>query len=154
MKPLRIEPYRKSRWSEICAIHDAARRLELERAGLEDAFLPLEIAAAREGLFEYRHIDVALMDDRVVGFCAYSEEELAWLYVKPENMRQGVGRSLTLHALKTEEKLRYVEVLWGNEAAKALYKSCGFKTKEILSGEMPGNETFHVLVYSMYLDGR
>ena len=77
----------------------------------------MEDVAETEGLFEYKHLDVALLDNKVVGFCAYSEDELAWLYVLPE---------------------------------KRLYESFGFKVKEILSGEMPGNERFAVKVYSMY----
>ena len=53
-------------------------------ASLMDAFLPLEEVVESEGLFEYKHLGVALVNDQVVGFCAYSEDELAWLYVMPE----------------------------------------------------------------------
>lgn len=114
---INIESYNERYWDDICRIHDQARKIELQYASLEDAFLPLEDVAETEGLFEYKHLDVALLDNKVVGFCAYSEDELAWLYVLPE---------------------------------KRLYESFGFKVKEILSGEMPGNERFAVKVYSMY----
>lgn len=147
-----IEKYDAQYWKEICRIHDEARKKELGYASLEDAFLPLEDVAEEEGLFEYKHIDVALLDNQVVGFCAYSEDELAWLYVLPEKMRIGIGRQLVAHALDIEKSLYYVETLLGNEPAKRLYESFGFLVKEILSGKMPGNEQFQVKVYSMYRD--
>lgn len=145
-----IQPYCEQYWKELCTIHDSARKIELAHASLEDAFLPLDIAAQREGLFDYAHIDVALFDQHVAGFCAYSDEELAWLYVLPKLMRNGIGSSLVSHALETEPALSYVEVLSGNEPAKRLYESFGFQTKEIISGVMPGNEIFKVQVYGMY----
>lgn len=149
---IRIEKYDPRYWEEICRIHDSARMKELEYASLKEAFLPLEIAAEKEGLFEYKHIDVALLDNHVAGFCAYSEEEVAWLYVSPEKMRQGIGKQLVAHALNTERSLCCVEALVGNEPAKRLYESFGFAVKEILCGRMPGNEQFRVKVYSMYRD--
>lgn len=145
-----IQKYDARYWSEICRIHDEARKEELAHASLEDAFLPLEAVAEEEGLFEYKHIDVALLDGHAVGFSAYSEEDLGWLYVLPAKKRMGIGRKLVAHALKTEESICYVETLFGNEPAKRLYESFGFAVKEILSGQMPGNERFSVKVYSMY----
>lgn len=145
-----IKKYDERYWNDICAIHDAARKEELRYASLEDAFLPLEAVAAEEGLLEYKHVEVALADNQVVGFCAYSEEELAWLYVAPEMMRKGIGRQLVAHALDTEKALCCVEALLGNEPARKLYESFGFSVKALLSGRMPGNEQFAVHVYSMY----
>lgn len=147
-----IEKYDARYWEDICKIHDAARKIELKYASLEDAFLPLEAVAEEEELFAYKHLDVALLDGHAVGFCAYSEDELAWLYVSPEKMRNGIGKQLVAHALETEKSLNYVETLFGNEPAKRLHESFGFAVKEILSGKMPGNERFHVKVYSMYRD--
>ena len=149
-----IVQYDRQYWEEICRIHDEARKIELKYASLTDAFLPLEDVAAEEGLFEYKHVDVALMDGQPVGFCAYSEDELAWLYVIPEKMRTGIGRQLVAHALGTEKSIHYIEVLFGNEPAKRLYESFGFEEKEIISGKMPGNERFRVKVYGMYRDIR
>ena len=149
-----IEKYDARYWEEICQIHDEARKIELGYASLTDAFLPLVDVVVEEGLFEYKHVDVALLDGRVAGFCAYSEDELAWLYVMPEKMRNGIGRQLVAHALDTEKSLNYIEVLFGNEPAKRLYESFGFEEKEIISGKMPGNERFRVKVYGMYRDIR
>ena len=112
----------------------------------------MEAVYEEEGLFEYKHVDVALSEDRVVGFCAYSEDELAWLYVMPEKMRRGIGRQLVAHALDTEKSIDYIEVLFGNEPAKRLYESFGFSVNEIIHGKMPGNEQFQVTVYGMCRD--
>ena len=149
MEKIEIKPYEEQYWDQICRIHDQARRMELEYASLEDAFLPLVEAAKREGLFEYKHIEIAFLEDSAAGFCVYSDKELAWLYVLPGMQRRGIGRRMIQHALETEPGLYYVEVLYGNEPARKLYESFGFVVKEILTGQMPGNEEFEVRVYSM-----
>ncbi|MDE7222168.1 MAG: GNAT family N-acetyltransferase [Acetatifactor sp.] len=149
---IQIIKYQEQYWEDICRIHDAARKAELAYASLKEAFLPLEAVAVEEGLFEYKHLDVAVEDGQAVGFCAYSEEELAWLYVSPEKMRNGIGKQLALHAMAEEKALCYVETLRGNEPARRLYESLGFKIREILTGKMPGNEQFSVQVYSMFAE--
>ncbi len=144
---LTIRNYEQTDWNEIKGIHDGARKIELELAGLSDAFLPLETAAEREGLFEYPGLFVAELEHTVAGFAACTEEELAWLYVDPEKMRRGIGRSLTEYALKKFPGISYVEALKGNEPARKLYENFGFTVTNTETGQMPGNEDFTVEVY-------
>ena len=54
-----IEKYDARYWEEISQIHDEARKIELGYASLMDAFRPLEQVVVEEGLFEYKHVDVA-----------------------------------------------------------------------------------------------
>ncbi len=143
MRNLNIRPYTHQDWDAIEAIHDSARRRELALAGLSDAFLPLREAAPAEGLFDYS-ILVAEAAGSVVGFVAYSEDELAWLYVDPAVMRRGVGRALAERALALQPGIRWVELLEGNYPAQDLYRSLGFVPRKTVSGRMPGNETFMV----------
>ena len=56
---LAIRPYRPEDFPGIERVHDRARRVELRYAGLEDAFLPLRIAAEREDLVAYPGLFVA-----------------------------------------------------------------------------------------------
>lgn len=77
---LSIRKYEEKDFERLCQVHDPARKSELEYAGLPAAFLPLSIAAEREGLFEYQ-VYVAEDKGLVVGFIAFSDTELAWLYV-------------------------------------------------------------------------
>lgn len=144
-----IRPYCERDWQDICKAHDAARKQELALAGLEAAFLQLSVAAEREDLFEY---ELLVWEEKgtAVGFVAFTEDELAWLYVNPQYQRRGIGRSLAEHALKKMipgEKM--VEVLFGNEPARTLYRSLGFDQETIVRGKMPGNEEFDVTVYQM-----
>ncbi|WIV13657.1 GNAT family N-acetyltransferase [Proteiniborus sp. MB09-C3] len=144
-----IRNYNQKDWSRIEEIHDSARKIELQLAGLDDAFVPLAQAAVNEGLFDYT-VCVALINDNVVGFVAYSEEEIAWLYVAPDSMRQGVGKSLVMHVIEnTTQRPLGLEVLVGNNPALHLYEAMGFETTETCSGAMPGNESFEVTVYCM-----
>lgn len=149
MPETEIVPYRQEYRGSLCKIHDEARKEELARASLSDAFLPLERIAEKEGLFAYKHIDVALCGGQPVGFCAYSEDELAWLYVLPSAQRRGIGRMLSERALAREAGIHTVEVLCGNEPAIKLYKSLGFVVSQTLCGRMPGNEKFTVKVHVM-----
>lgn len=145
---LLIRPYEESDWRGIEAAHDAARKMELHYAGLDDAFIPLVTAAQQEDLFDY-HIDVAVLDGDVAGFAAYTAEELAWLYVAPSLHRQGVGTALVRHALSCQPGIRSVEVLSGNAPARKLYEGCGFTLADTQHGKMPGNESFPVTVWCM-----
>ncbi|WP_434284229.1 GNAT family N-acetyltransferase [Clostridium botulinum] len=149
MSDIMIRNYKQQDWSPIEEIHDAARKIELHFAGLDDAFVPLAQAAVNEGLFDYT-VCVALISDNVVGFVAYSEDEIAWLYVAPDFMRQGVGKSLIMHVIEnTIQRPLGLEVLAGNNPALHLYEATGFETTEICSGAMPGNESFEVTVCCM-----
>lgn len=147
---IRIRPYRNADYPRLCAIHDAARRNELALAGLSDAFLPLEVAAGREGLFDYP-LRLAELDGQTAGFAAFTEDELAWLYVDPTLARRRVGRALVEHALGEMGRPVSIEVLAGNTPALALYESCGFCRTETLTGKMPGNEDFSVTVHVLEL---
>ena len=107
----------------------------------------MKIAAEREALFDYPGLYVAEMDGEVVGFAACTEEELAWLYIDPDHMRQGIGRSLSRHAMDCFPGICYIEALKGNEPARSLYESMGFTVVGTEAGQMPGNEAFYVEVY-------
>ena len=146
---MKIVAYNPTYWEDIQKVHDPARMQELTLAGLNDAFLPLTIAAEREDLFDY-HLYVAVENEIAVGFVAFTEEELAWLYVRPDHQRRGIGRALAEFAMSgmTEEE-KSVEVLFGNEPARTLYHSLGFTNETIVHGMMPGNESFPVTVWQM-----
>ena len=146
---LAIRPYRPEDFPGIERVHDRARRVELRYAGLEDAFLPLRIAAEREDLFAYPGLGVAELGGEIAGFAAGTQEELAWLYVDPAYARKGVGRALAEHALQRFPGIRRVEVLSGNAPAQALYARLGFVTAATERGRMPGNEAFSVQVDCM-----
>lgn len=146
---LEIKPYVPAFWQGIEKVHDAARMQELTLAGLEDAFLPLSIAAEREDLFGYT-VCVAVLEETAVGFVAFTEDELAWLYVSPEHQRQGIGRKLASYALEQMgQGVKTVEVLQGNTPAQQLYRSLSFTKEQLIHGWMPGNESFAVTVWQM-----
>ena len=150
MKTFEIRPYEKGDFAAVAAIHDAARLQELYRAGMPEAYLPFEVASKKEELFETYQVYVADVDDNVRGFVAFKEGELGWLYVNPLFARQGIGTALVRFALVScGEKKMELEVLQGNEAAIALYKSVGFTETGIEKGVMPGNERFKVTVVCM-----
>ena len=149
MKHITIRPYQTTDWTSLSAIHDSARRIELHYAGLDEAFLPLDIAAPAEGLFDYTVV-VAVLEGEVCGFAAYQDRELAWLYIDPAYMRKGIGRALIQYVMEQVKQRPFcIEVLEGNLPAISFYESMGFSTVTCCSGKMPGNEKFSVTVRCM-----
>lgn len=147
---INIRPYQEADFLAIASIHDRARRQELALAGLDAAFVPLSVATHSEGLFNDT-LCVAEMDGKIVGFTAYTEDELAWLYVDPAYMRHGVGRALVGYVIEHTARPLCIEVLCGNEPALHLYTSMGFVPTHMASGHMPGNEAFAVTVHCLEL---
>lgn len=141
---LEIREYHEVDFDRLCQIHDQARKRELEAANLSEAFKSLKIAAYEEDLFSY-NIYVGQKDKKVIGFVAFSDDELAWLYVDSSFQKQGVGSKLIEFSLNKMKRPVYLEVLMGN-SAKELYLHKGFKFCKHESGKMPGNETFKVEV--------
>ena len=90
---MKIVKYAPGFWEDLQKVHDPARMQELTLAGLEAAFLPLTVAAEREDLFDYQ-LYVAVEENVAVGFVAFTEDELAWLYVRPDHQRKGIARAL------------------------------------------------------------
>ena len=135
-----IRPYHAADWARLCEIHDAARLDELGQTVGKDAFLTLEQTAENDGLFD-NQLFVADVDQKIRGFIAYSEEELAWLYVDPPFYRRGVGRALVRHAVAQAGPDMAIEVLEGNAPALALYLSEGFTVAERVEGKLAGNES-------------
>nr|WP_051599166.1 GNAT family N-acetyltransferase [Clostridioides mangenotii] len=57
---------------------------------------------------------------------AYSECEIAWRYVAPDSMCQGVGKSLIMHVIEnTIQRPLGLEALVGNNPALHLYEAMG-----------------------------
>lgn len=138
---MRIRPYQSTDWPRLCAIHDASRLDELQLTVGTDAFLTLEQTAENEGLFDDK-LYVAEVDGAVQGFVAYSDEELAWLYVDPTTYKKGIGRALVRHAVSDSAPTMEIELLEGNAPALELYFSEGFKVVERIEGQLEGNEEF------------
>ena len=143
-----IRRYREKDFDSLAEIHDGARKQELAFAHLSEAFIPFSIAAEREKLFAY-NVYVAEISDKVVGFVAFCDDEIAWLYVDTASFRNGIGKKLVEFALNNTSENVTIEVLSGNSPALNLYSKCGFHIAETVSGVMPGNEAFSVTVHCM-----
>ena len=138
---IKIRPYDPADWSRLCEIHDTSRLDELGLSVGTDAFLTLEQTAENEGLFDDKRF-VAEVDHVVQGFIAYSDEELAWLYVDPKFYRKGVGRALVRQAVADSAPTIEIALLEGNTPALELYLSEGFKVIKRIEGQLEGNEGF------------
>lgn len=149
---LSIRPYLPADWGAVARVHDAARMQELMASVGPEAFLDLAATAEEEGLFD-GEVWVAVAEEGVVGFVAYDDAEVTWLYVHPDAQRRGVGRALLRRALRHAEDdgdtTVEVTVLDG-APARGLYESEGFTVTETRTGPLVGNEAFTATGHIMH----
>ncbi|MCR2044551.1 GNAT family N-acetyltransferase [Anaerosalibacter massiliensis] len=142
-----IRNYEKKDWKRLNEIHDEARKIELNNAGIPDAYLSLEETYENEGLFDYELLVAEDKTGLVVGFVAFYEEEIAWLYVDPKYHRKGIATKLLSESIEKAGNHIFIEVLENNIEAINLYKKMGFTVVEKKTGKMVGNESFEVTGY-------
>jgi ribosomal protein S18 acetylase RimI-like enzyme len=142
----RLRPYESDDWDRLCVIHDRSRMDELVAVDMTEAFLALDHTAQNEGLFDGQVV-VAEIDGEVLGFMAFTREELSWLYVDPAAYRRGIGRALVRHAIRHSAGKLLTEVLVGNERALQLYLSEGFSLVKRVDGHLVGNDRFAASAY-------
>lgn len=139
-----IRDYEPADWAAVARAHDAARLQELVASVGVEAFLSLADTAEEEGLFDDQ-LWVASLDGEVVGFVAFADAEVTWLYVHPERQGRGVGRALLRHALahaRSHGAGRVETTVLDGNRARALYESEGFTLVETRTGPLVGNEAF------------
>jgi ribosomal protein S18 acetylase RimI-like enzyme len=148
---IQLRNYNLEDWDAIADIHDQARLDELRASVGVEAFLSLAATAENEGLFE-GEVWVACDGETVVGFIAFADDEVTWLYVSPDYYRQGIGKKLLRQAIDRCGKTVTTSVLSGNDAALHLYLSEGFKIMETKTGKLNGNESFSATGHILELD--
>ena len=94
--------------------------------------------------FEKRNIYIPKIIEEInilgmssIGFVAFCDNSITWLYVEPKFFRNGYGRMLLDFVLNRISKPASVTVLNNNFRAIALYKSCGFKVHSEKKGIIP-----------------
>ncbi len=148
---LSIRDYQKEDWDRIAEIHDVARLDELRGSVNLGAFLTLEQTAENEGLFDAK-LKVCLSDETILGFIAYSPEEITWMYVDPKHYRKGVGAFMMEHALAECNEKVVLEVLSENQRGIRFYEKFGFVKGELWKGKLEGNESYPAAGYEMTLE--
>ena len=81
---------------------------------------------------------VAEEDDRVVGFIAFTDDVLGWIYVHPDKQNRGVGSALLDLAKGLRPHGFELWVFQQNEGARRFYERHGFECVELTDGS--GNE--------------
>lgn len=146
-----LRKYNSKDWDAIAEIHDHARLDELNASVGTEAFLSLAATAEDEELFA-GEVWLACDGRSVLGFVAFADDEVTWLYVSPDYYRQGVGRLLLRHAISRCGKTVRTSVLSGNDAALQFYLSEGFQIVETKTGRLNGNESFPATGHMLELD--
>ncbi len=126
-----IRKYKNMDYVQLCQVHDQARMQELIVGNAVDLYAPLEVALYKEELFS-ETLYVAEVDKQVVGFVAFRENELGYIYVLNEFQGKGIGGKLLDTVIPYLERPAFLEVFPTNIKAKRLYRSRGFveETKE------------------------
>ena len=113
---------------DMPALREVFRRSSLSNDGDRDVLLahPEALQFAALAVDEGR-TRVAVTEDRLVGFATLLGSELEDLFVDPDWMRRGIGRTLVLDAIVTAraQGLKRIEVT-ANDHALAFYRRMGF----------------------------
>jgi len=86
---------------------------------------------------------VAVLGSRVAGFCSLHPSPAAWeldnLWVEPEFMQRGIGRSLVMHAVEAARCAGAKEIVIDSDPhAEAFYLSCGAVRRGEVAAPIPG----------------
>jgi len=137
-----LRPYAMADFPAVCAVHDAARPLELERGGVDPVagMRPMEEVAERDAFFDSKTL-VAEADGRVVAFVSWWDDFISWLYVDPEYQRQGLGRHLIAAAMERTGDQAWATALAGNGASIGLFRSLGFEVVKRWADDCEGIPT-------------
>lgn len=90
-----------------------------------------------EQIFEGQ-VFIADLNGRILGFSVILPSKdgkiiLDGLFVEPDFWKRGIGRELVQHASELTKSLGFHKLhVIGNPNAELFYKSCGFKTTEII----------------------
>lgn len=85
----------------------------------------------------WAHLDVGLLDGRIVAFCNYwvvvPEVQILAIATHPDHRGHGIGAAMLRHVLAAAAgcQLASLEVRAGNRPAIALYERAGFKTVHV-----------------------
>ncbi len=123
-------------WKDICRIHDSSRIIELDESVSKKAFIPLADCYKEEKLFD-SSVFIGEQDNKTIGFIAFNNHEITWLYVDPKFFRKGYGKQLLSLALSKVSKPVRVTVLSNNLRAINLYKGLGFIVEKEQQGKIP-----------------
>lgn len=146
-----IRKYKEVDFNRVSDIHDCARREELNAANLIEAFIPFEVAKDDENFFDY-DVDVALIKDRVVEFVAYTNHELAWLYVDPKHKGKGVGKALVNHVVNVfDGDVVSLEVLKENKQRYSFIQNLVFLSlmKQVVRCQVMNRSLFMSMKWNM-----
>ena len=115
----------------IVEIFRTTRRHDLPY--LPDMYSPEGMSVFRDSLFANDQIEVALLEGRIVAFCARRPGWVDHLYVLPGAQGRGIGSALLARAMDANAKLQ----LWlfqKNVRAKRFYEKHGFRMAEMTDG--------------------
>ncbi|MBD3367190.1 MAG: GNAT family N-acetyltransferase [Candidatus Eisenbacteria bacterium] len=132
---LELREYADSDWEAVCAIHDSARPVELGSLGPGVRWSTMADIAEEDRFFEGRTF-VAESGGRVVGFVTAEGPELSWLYVDPDHVGRGVGRSLVELVVPLIGRDGFVLCVAGNLSARRFYDRCGFTPAAVFPGSV------------------
>jgi len=125
-----IRPFSRDDYPKILEIYSRTKLDELQFESETFELLPLEKDATRHQ--KLIASETFIYDDgQVRGFGAFEGREITALFVLPNERGAGVGRRLLEFMLaRVPDNAAILYVASSNHPAKALYRSCGFRTVE------------------------
>jgi ribosomal protein S18 acetylase RimI-like enzyme len=122
----------------VCALHDRARRDELEGSCDARAFVPLEDEEEDRESFQRSEKFVACVGEQVLGFVGLDRTYISWLYVDPVYYGRGIGGQMLRLGVERIGPQAWTVILARNTRARRLYQSRGFRVVRTFEGTHAG----------------
>ena len=135
-----IRNYKESDWGQVKQIYDLSKPDEMKNIVDPDLIIPLDKDEKMLRYFKESIIWVYENENQITGFIGLKGNVISWLFVHPDNRRQGIARKLLTKLINEYTYPLKLNVAKSNRAAISLYLNMGFKVFEEFEGKMYGQK--------------
>ena len=135
-----IRDYKKSDWEQVRQIYDLSKPDEMKDIVDPDLIIPLDKDEKMLRYFQESTIWVYENKNHLNGFIGLKENVVSWLFVHPDNRRQGIAKKLLAKLINECKHPLKLNLVKSNHAAMSLYLDMGFSVLEEFQGEMYGRK--------------
>jgi GNAT superfamily N-acetyltransferase len=135
-----IRYYKESDWDQVRQIYDLSKPDEMKDIVDPDLIIPLDEDQKMLRYFIESKIWVYENKNHLTGFIGLKGNVISWLFVHPDNRRQGIAMKLLTKLINECNHPLKLNMVKSNRAAMSLYLDMGFSVSEEFEGEMYGRK--------------
>lgn len=135
-----IRNYIESDWEKVKQIYDLSKPDEMKGIVDPNEVVSLDKDEKMLQYFKESTIWVYEKEYQLAGFIGLKRNVISWLFVHPDNRRQGIARNLLTRLINECNHPLTLNIVKSNRAAMSLYLKMGFNVSAEFDGEMYGQK--------------